>query len=64
MDPENFMEQERAEARAPMWGGARSHLQVARDELDARGDRPTRQELRREGRELEADLAARRGGRR
>jgi hypothetical protein len=63
-DPENFMALEREEARAPLWGAARSHLQAARDELAPGADRLTRQELRREGRELEEDLAARRGPRR
>lgn len=63
-DPESFMEAEREEARAPAWAGARGHLEAARDELAARDGRLSRQEGRREGRELEEDLRARRERRR
>lgn len=57
-DPENFVAQEREEAR---WAYRRGgHLAAAVAELP---DGPTRQELRREGRELEEDLRRRRGAR-
>jgi hypothetical protein len=62
-DPESFMEAERDEQRSAARGEGRfdAHLAAARAELP---DRPSRHELRREGRELEEDLRARREARR
>ena len=60
-DPESFMDQEREEQRF-------AHAHAGRDPLTGLyppgDDRPSRAELRREARELEEDLRARRGGRR